>query len=874
MPASPSEALTAGLAARGFVANASDVHWLSVSKSGLASRLAWSECLVRARRGTDPTDWYMVTVRTSPEGAPLEIGTLRNITSSTATDEGPGVLSADRRRFAYAAYSDRFATAVHVLDLAGFDMPDDFNTLQRLQTRLGQWQETGHGAGIANDVYVLTLPQAALELSWKDNATLIARPAAAGSTESVQYATIRAAAREVDAPEALAMRTHPYEKARPAALVQWAVDRVRATWFGEERMQWVKAIAFTAKEWKDDFFARFKRDNSAAEIARDMEGLNTSKTQLVVFKDPEVGWPPEPIVPRIKPALPGEGLWIALENDPFVTHVEGAPPAFVTSFIRSDVRRPMTRIYVTMWDPRQIALHMEAGTVEPQSSTGEAGTGMIPRTPELMKRLVAGFNGGFQAMHGEFGMEANGILYLPPKPWAATVAEMTDGATGFGSWPVAGGTSAPVPENMLSFRQNLTAIVEDGRINPWGRTWWGGTPVGWHDNIHTTRSGLCLTKEGYVGYFFGLDIAPEALGEGMLAARCTYGVHLDMNPGLAGFEFYDVDTTKNWKPLDRPLQADWETEGIVKELPEFHYRARRMLKTMQHMNFPQYIQRHGRDFFYLTVRDILPGPPLPTAVGPRPPWKTKGLPQHGFPYAVATAGITLAGAEVLGLRLDPKTVKLEATAGQTVLVWSQSKTAPVGEKPLGDVALALSATHTFSIQSKPGSDPLLRGVRQANPLSAKATVALGINDEDGMLTWLELAPGATPTAALTKAMSDLLEKSGCRERMFLPYAVRTTLGGTMTLDEKPADIAPPLARLVRVPTIGAVRLFEETKPLPSGAWLTLQSQRVRYFHRPQSERNSLNNAANRGTPAPTMAPAPTSAPTSTQNEPRTLAPAP
>ena len=82
----------------------------------------------------------------------------------------------------------------------------------------------------------------------------------------------------------------------------------------------------------------------------------------------------------ITPPLPGEGQWIALDKDPFITPTPaGTAPAFVTSFVRPNVHRQDVRVYVTLWDPRQIALHMEAGTVEPISANGEHGPGLVPR---------------------------------------------------------------------------------------------------------------------------------------------------------------------------------------------------------------------------------------------------------------------------------------------------------------------------------------------------------------------------------------------------------------------------------------------------------------------------------------------------------------
>ncbi|NVL67689.1 hypothetical protein HWN74_25515, partial [Escherichia coli] len=104
----------------------------------------------------------------------------------------------------------------------------------------------------------------------------------------------------------------------------------------------------------------------------------------------------------------------------------------------------------------------------------------------------------------------------------------------------------------------MTPLVQADKYNPWGRAWWGGVPPGWHDAVHTTRSGVCLTKESFVAYFWGNDIGPEPLGRAMLVARCAFGIHLDMNPGLAGFAFYNVQSAKSFQPLGRPLQPDWE----------------------------------------------------------------------------------------------------------------------------------------------------------------------------------------------------------------------------------------------------------------------------------------------------------------------------
>jgi hypothetical protein len=258
------------------------------------------------------------------------------------------------------------------------------------------------------------------------------------------------------------------------------------------------------------------------------------------------------------------------------------PAAFVTSFIRTDRERRYARIYVTLWDPRQVELHMMAGTIEPVGATGEAGAGLVPRTPATMHRLVGALNGGFQAMHGEFGMMGDGVVYLPPKPFGATVVALRDGSTGFGTWP----DKADIPDEVLSYRQNLTPLVLDEKWNPYGRTWWGGTPPGWHDQTHTVRTGLCLTREGFVGYFYGSETAAETLAQAMIAARCRYGLHLDMNAGHSGLEFYRAAPEAELPSLARPLQSDWEAEGRVSGMEGWRFRGRRMIRGMGLMNFP------------------------------------------------------------------------------------------------------------------------------------------------------------------------------------------------------------------------------------------------------------------------------------------------
>jgi hypothetical protein len=66
------------------------------------------------------------------------------------------------------------------------------------------------------------------------------------------------------------------------------------------------------------------------------------------------------------PAVEGEGGWIPIVDDPFVNSYPNAPADFYQTFLRSDPERQYTRVYITLWDPRQVQMRMQAGTVEPQ----------------------------------------------------------------------------------------------------------------------------------------------------------------------------------------------------------------------------------------------------------------------------------------------------------------------------------------------------------------------------------------------------------------------------------------------------------------------------------------------------------------------------
>lgn len=811
-----SQAVVEALARKGLSSIPSEVLWVREPVTGWLHPRADGRALVRAHAGDEPSDLYLVRAVFSPEGRVLAVDGLWNITHTHGVDESAPVPSPRVSHVAYTTNTDGLVTGVHGLNLDGLPPSSEFTRVQQWQLAIAEWQQTGQREGVVHQTFGLDPVASEVHLHWEDDERLsIVADGRPSLVDAIRGEALRGAGW---------LRVSPVERAAPGNLTTWAVNRVRAiSWFGDDKMFALKAVVFTAKDYLSRLRGKVLGENAADSVAEDLGTLRPSTE--ATFTDPELGWPPAPLAPILSPPLAGEGHWIALDQDPFIRQAPGLPAAFVTTFLRADKERADTRVYVTLWDPRQVALHMEAGTIEPVSATGEAGPGVVPRAPEVITRLVGGFNGGFQAMHGEYGMQANGILYLPPKPYAATVLELRDGSTALGAWPRA----TEVPDEVLSYRQNMTALVQNDKFNPWGRTWWGGTPPGWTDTIHTTRSGVCLTKENFVGYLWGNDLSAEALAKAMLHARCSFGVHLDMNPGLAGFEFYNVRKSADFAPLGRTLQSDWETEGTLKEVPDIRFRARRMVRTMNHQHFPQYIHRDARDFFYLTLRSLLPGAPLGGTEPDEGVWKVKGLPQHGFPYALATTWIRPEPARadrVWIAKIDPRTVLPAGSPGTdadtpTVATFESSSAAHA------EVGLVLR-DGAFQIRPLPELKlPLARG-HTTLPESHHPVGAVGVQDEDGILVWLELRAdevGPSGQALLERTLSKL----GCGSRMWLTGKSRVLLGGAMDLRGEASTATGPSTRLVRTQAAGARSYFDSTEIVPITVWQPLQLQRVRYF---------------------------------------------
>jgi hypothetical protein len=805
---SPSAAAAIVLTGRGFGAKAEDVRWIDPPTKARALPLGTYRFVAILRQKNEPEDVWLGAARLSPEGRWLGLSALHNLSDTSAVAETALTVSAGR--IAWEVTDGNDVAAIQVVDVKGRALPTngEMSLLERWQTRLTFLQETGQLSGLCRRAYRFNPARKDVALSWTA-AGLEVRSGAEHGTLRCDGATL----------DDLGATAEPSELGSPGDLVTWAVDRVRALpWVGSDRMQWIKAVAFNLFDRLDS--ARQRVTNAQLDDKRTSDFSSPASSRE---PDPESGWPPRPMTPILAPAADGEGIFRPLDDDPFATVAEGVLSPFAISFVRPDATHRDSQIFVLAWDPRLVELHTMTGTREPKTATGETGSGMVPRASGVVGRLAAAFNGGFQATHGEFGMMAEEVVYLPPKPYAATIVEQGDGTLGFGTWP----NDDVIPDTFVGFRQNLTPLVSDERVNAYARTWWGGVPEGWQDATRTVRTGLCLTKEHFVAYFYGSSTSADHLAKAMVSAGCEYGVHLDMNPGHTGFEFYRVGKAGSLPRIERKLDTTWETRGTVPGLSGWEFLGRRMLRGMHLMHFPRYVRTDSRDFFYLTHRHILPprSTPAPNEVPPAEhgAWETRGHDQHGFPAAIASTkfhpdptrpGLTVAIVVMDSKWLTPCIANCNDAA--TVLRMNRASR--------GSLRVYHHHRHFLVAKAPPAADavPVVFGHDESSA-PARVVAAVGVAHHE-WLFYAEVTDGGDRLRD-TQVLKRLLTEQGCDERIYLEHSLSMTLGRDRG--------SSPRAELtwLRNESSMATRVFPDTGVVPPSVWRPLQDQRVRYVRR-------------------------------------------
>jgi hypothetical protein len=278
------------------------------------------------------------------------------------------------------------------------------------------------------------------------------------------------------------------------------------------------------------------------------------------------------LVVNAPPAIPGG--W-----QTFGPSVSGGP-VMARGIVQPDPGRPYAQASLVRIDLSRTQLSVVPGTDEPVAAKGVpkfSRPGTIPTGEQTSGNLLAAFNGGFKAVHGGYGMMANGVTILPPLDNIATLAMYRDGTMRLGAW----GRDITLTVDLVAYRQNCPLLVDAGAINATvndgSRKEWGYTVK----NLDTTwRSGVGISRDGrFLIYAVGPSLTVESLARALQQGGAYNAMQLDINGFYTRFVTYRPADPKSRYPVT----------------------ADKLLNAMS-ASSAQFLTPYDRDFFYLTAR--------------------------------------------------------------------------------------------------------------------------------------------------------------------------------------------------------------------------------------------------------------------------------
>jgi hypothetical protein len=265
-------------------------------------------------------------------------------------------------------------------------------------------------------------------------------------------------------------------------------------------------------------------------------------------------------------SLEGEGVWM-----PYIQNIDGDYVAY-RAFLQPDQERPYVIVAIVAFDLNKTRLHFVLGSEEPYNPDSPKRDGRIPGDDNKPDRLLATFNGGFKATHGQFGAMAGGIEALPPRDGFGTVAMYSGGRVSIGVW----GEEILPTVDLIAWRQNGPFVIDDGQIN---EEIYNNNPMDWgftvDDVSPTLRSGLAISDESETLYYLAGDkMTMEDLAISMQAIRAKNGIQLDINNYWVNFVVHRA-----------------QAESMISEP---------LLPDLMRENLDRYLYPYVRDFFYIT----------------------------------------------------------------------------------------------------------------------------------------------------------------------------------------------------------------------------------------------------------------------------------
>jgi len=234
---------------------------------------------------------------------------------------------------------------------------------------------------------------------------------------------------------------------------------------------------------------------------------------------------PAPLASFRRPAVAGEGTWSSAGR-----LVDGLSAVYETTLIPSGGTQPAG---IAWMDTRLLSARLYSGSISPG---GGPYRYTAPIQPAQASALVAAFNGGFAMKVAGGGYYTEGRMVDPLLPGAASLVIYADGSVNVGAW----GRDVAMTPKVVSVRQNLVPLVEDGRPTPqaassdwqaWGATCGATSCAAAVPGIeHQWRSGVGITANGALVYCAGPALDPLQLAQLLMRAGVVRGMQLDINP--------------------------------------------------------------------------------------------------------------------------------------------------------------------------------------------------------------------------------------------------------------------------------------------------------------------------------------------------------
>ena len=316
-------------------------------------------------------------------------------------------------------------------------------------------------------------------------------------------------------------------------------------------------------------------------VAEDVAyGLSDSVQNAVGDDTPAAYWPSPsapaeaaraPIIPpHAAVALAGDGEWQSIADAR-----AGAPRMHKTQ-LHPDPARPRAVVAIVAIDLARTDLFLVPGFEEPKSDVLPWRERPARVPSEHRGALIAAFNGGFQSIHGRWGMQVAGLTLLPAHDDGCLIAKTKTGSLHIAPFPELAETT-----DLAFYRQTPPCLVKGGIAHPsavveTAAQW--GTSVKGHTIIR--RSGLGLDRAKTVLFYaIGDALSAGSLAESLRLAGADVAAQLDVNWSLPRFLVYDHGD-------GRPPRV---TESLA---PVKNYTA------------DEYVEKPSdRDFFYLVAKD-------------------------------------------------------------------------------------------------------------------------------------------------------------------------------------------------------------------------------------------------------------------------------